>query len=66
MIARVSGVDRGSIRPETALAGELGIDAPGTLEMLIRIEDRFGVEIDETLLRTVGDLLEAVDRQAGD
>ncbi len=67
VIARVSGVHAASLERDTELVGELGIDSPKALHMLIQLEDRLGVEIgdDETArLRTVGDVLDALARLA--
>ncbi len=67
VISRVSGVEAASLGPETELVGELGIDSPKALHMLIQLEDRFGVEIgdeDTARLRTVGDVLDALARLA--
>ncbi len=67
VIATVSGVDRKEITPESELVGDLGIDSPKALAMLVEIEDRLELEIDDELitrLDTVADVLRAIDQPA--
>ena len=66
VIAKVSGVDPGRVTPESALVGDLGIDSPKALAMLVELEDRLDVEIDDeavTGLDTVADVLRAIQHQ---
>ena len=63
VIAKVSGVDRREITPQSALVGDLGIDSPKALAMLVEIEDRLDLEIDDesvSELNTVADVLRAI------
>ena len=67
VIAKVSGVDREKIGPESELVGDLGIDSPKALAMLVEIEDRLDMEIDDELvtrLNTVADVFRAIEHQA--
>jgi 1-acyl-sn-glycerol-3-phosphate acyltransferase len=57
---------RGSLRvtPEAALDGDLGFDSLGRVELLLRIEQRFGARLPEHLLNlaeTPADLLAALE-----
>lgn len=64
-LGEICGVDPVTIKPEDDLFAQLGLDSPKILHLLVKIEDRFDVEIrDEDLegLQTVGDVLTAVDR----
>lgn len=64
VIAEVSGVEVESLQPETELVGQLGIDSPRALQMLVELEDRLDVEIsDEDVenLNTVGDILTTIE-----
>jgi acyl carrier protein len=66
VIAQVSGVDRQEIGPQTELVGDLGIDSPKALAMLVELEDRLEIEIDDeevTRLHTVADVLGAIEQQ---
>ena len=55
-------------RPERLpLVGDLGLDSPRALELLIELEESLGVEIDDSAaggLNTVGDVLGLVDSLA--
>jgi len=64
VIAKVSGVERREIAPEKELVGDLGIDSPKALAMLVELEDRLAVEIEDemvTRLYTVADVLSAIE-----
>ena len=64
-IAEVCGVDIQNLKPEDDLFATLGIDSPKALHLLLKLEDRFEIEIsDEDVegLKTVGDVLHAIDR----
>jgi acyl carrier protein len=64
VIARVTGAAVQSISPETELVADLDMDSAKALELLVELEDRFEVEIDDeeaANLNTVGDVLAAVD-----
>lgn len=66
ILAKVSGVEQAKIGPQSALVGDLGIDSPKALAMLVELEDRLGVEIDDgavTRLDTVADVLQAIESQ---
>lgn len=64
VIAKVSGKPLEAITPDAELVGELGIDSPKALELLIEIEDALGIEISDEeaeSLDTVGDILRFVE-----
>lgn len=64
-LAEVSGVDAREIAPDMDLVADLGIDSPKALRLLVALEDRFDVEIDDedaTRMRTVGDILAFAER----
>ena len=66
VIAEVSGVELGELRPESELVGDLGIDSPKALAMLVELEDRLELEVNDELvaqLHTVGDVLALLERQ---
>lgn len=65
ILAEVAGVDPGTLAPETELVADLGIDSPKALLLLVKIEDRFDIEIDDDAvaeMKTVGDVLDAVEK----
>lgn len=66
VIAKISGVARQEITPGAELVADLGIDSPKALAMLVELEDRLEVAIDDELvtrLNSVADVLEAIERQ---
>ena len=65
VIARITGVDRGTITTEMELVADLGLDSAKAFELLVELEDRIGIEIDDdqaARLNTVGDIVAYVDR----
>ena len=63
ILARETGVDLAEINETTELIGDLGIDSPRALQVLVEIEDKLDIEVgDEEVanLRTVGDVLAVV------
>ena len=64
VIAQVTGVSTGSITPEMELVADLDMDSAKALELLVELEDRFEVEIDDddaAMLNTVGDVLATIE-----
>lgn len=60
ILARLSGKTMPDILPEMYLVGDLGIDSPKALELLIELEDAFDIEIEEedaSEMETVADVL---------
>lgn len=61
LLSELSGTERDEIRPDMELAGDLGIDSPKALQLLVGLEDRLGIEIsdeDAARMNTVGDVLD--------
>lgn len=68
VVAQVSGKRVEELEPANELVAHLWIDSPKALQLLVVLEDRLEIEIDDTEvanLATVGDLLAAVDRIPG-
>ena len=66
VIAKISGVARQEITPGAELVADLGIDSPKALAMLVELEDRLEVAIDDELvtrLNSVADVLGAIERE---
>lgn len=67
VIARISGTDRSRLTPELELVANLGFDSAKALELLVTLEERLGIEIedeDAARLNTVGDILAYLDSRA--
>jgi acyl carrier protein len=65
LLSRVSGTPAGDIRPEMDLVGDLGIDSPKAIELLLELEEALGIEIgddDAAKMDTVRDVLALADR----
>ena len=61
IISALSERDVSQIAPEMDLVGDLGIDSPKALQLLLDIEDQLGVEIsdeDAAKMDSVGDILD--------
>ena len=54
IIAERTGCDASTVKPENTFA-ELGIDSLDTVELLMNLEDKLGIEIDRKV-ETVADL----------
>lgn len=64
VIARIAGLEAESITPGMELVADLDMDSARALELLVELEDSFGVEIDDddaAKLATVGDVLAIVE-----
>lgn len=60
IIARVAGRSAGELRAEQNLVGDLQIDSPKALQLLLQLEDDLGLEISDeeaAKMDTVGDVL---------
>jgi len=63
IIARITGRPAESIDPEMELVADLDMDSARSLELLVELEDRFGVELDDDAaadLNTVADVLTTI------
>ena len=64
VIAEVTGVSADSLTPGMELVADLDMDSAKALELLVELENRFDVEIDDedvAKLATVGDVLATVE-----
>ena len=63
ILSKLSSVEPGAITPGMDLVGDLGIDSPKALSLLVELEDALGVEIsdeDAARMDTVGDIFDYV------
>jgi len=64
IVAENLGIEIKSVTPEAMLIDDLGADSLDVIELVLYVEEEFGVEIpDETgdNIKTVQDLIEAVE-----
>ncbi len=65
VISKLASMPIDSLKRETELVADLGIDSPKALQLLVELEDEFGIEIsDEEAARmeTVGDVLDFYEK----
>jgi acyl carrier protein len=67
VLDEVAGIDPESVRPDQSFLDDLDVDSLTMVEVLVYLEDTFGVKIEEEdarSLRTVGDMVEYLDKAA--
>lgn len=65
IISAITGIDSSKITPSSDLRGHLGIDSFAATEILVALEQKYGVRIDpgETLtLKTVQEVIDLIER----
>jgi acyl carrier protein len=65
VLCSILNVDPEKITPEATIIGDLGADSLDTVEVVMELEEEFGIEItDDTAesIRTVGDAIAAVTK----
>ncbi|MBO8130922.1 MAG: acyl carrier protein [Candidatus Marinimicrobia bacterium] len=68
IVAEKLGVEKEKITPEASFIDDLGADSLDTVELIMKMEEEFGIEIpDEEAekLRTVGDVIEYLKTKVG-
>lgn len=66
VIAKVSGKEAQSLKPDMDLVADVGIDSPKALQLIVELEDNLGIEIsDEEAARMekVSDILACAEKQ---
>ena len=61
IVAEVNGLKRSQVTPQSTLTGDLAMDSPTLLHLLVELEAAFDVTISDRAaaeLGTVGDLIE--------
>ena len=67
IIVEELGVTEDQVKPESKFQDDLGADSLDTVELIMRFEEEFGVEIpdeDAEKITTVGDAIEYVNQKA--
>ncbi len=61
VIRETAGLDDVEMKPESTLE-EIGLDSLGTVEILVAVEDEFGIQLDtEEKPKTVGEFVDTVE-----
>ena len=61
IVADNLGVDREKITPETSFVNDLGADSLDTVELVMRFEEEFGIEIPDEDAEKIQSVRDAVD-----
>jgi len=67
IIAEQLGVKREEIKPESSFIDDLGADSLDTVELVMALEEEFGIEIpdeDAEKMTTVGDAIKYIEEKA--
>jgi len=68
IIVEQLGVDESEVNPEAHFINDLGADSLDTVELVMALEEEFGVEIsdeDAEKIQTVGDVIKFIDKLKG-
>lgn len=61
MLADQLGIDAGSIRPEQEVVKDLGADSLDVVELMMALEDEYGITLPEGEVETVKTVQDIVD-----
>ncbi|MCC5815908.1 MAG: acyl carrier protein [Leptospira sp.] len=68
IIVEQLGVDESEVNPEAHFIDDLGADSLDTVELVMALEEEFGIEIsdeDAEKIQTVGDVTKFIDKLKG-
>lgn len=68
IIVEQLGVDESEVNPEAHFINDLGADSLDTVELVMALEEEFGVEIsdeDAEKIQTVGDVIKFIEKLKG-
>ncbi len=61
IIAEQLGIDEGEIRPESSFVDDLGADSLDVVELIMALEEEFGIEIPDEDVEQMSTVEEAVE-----
>ncbi len=61
IIVEQLGVDEEEVKPESKFVEDLGADSLDTVELVMAIEEKFGIEIPDTDAEKIASVKDAVD-----
>ena len=65
IIAEELGIEKGNITMESRLAEDLGADSLDAVELIMALEEEFGIEVDDeaaTKIKKVSDIVEFLEK----
>ena len=66
LLAQQLNIDKATIKPESEIIKDLGADSLDIVEMLMSLEEQFGIEVSEdeaVNLHTVSDIVNVIERK---
>jgi acyl carrier protein len=64
VIASSKDIDPEKVTEQTTLVADLGLDSLDTVELLMSLEEEFGISLEpDESIKTIGDLAAAVDQE---
>lgn len=67
VLAERIGIDKEKITMESSIVGDLNIDSIGMIDLIMELEDEYGIEFDEDdadKIKTIGDVVEYIQKNA--
>lgn len=61
IVAEQLSVDEAEVKPEASFANDLGADSLDTVELVMALEEEFGIEIPDEAAEGIGTVQAAVD-----
>ena len=61
IVASQLGVDKAEVKPEASFANDLGADSLDTVELVMALEEKFGVEIPDEDAEKISTVQNAID-----
>lgn len=68
MISELMGIDKSKIKPDSNFIDDLKADSLDIVQMLIAMENEFGIEFDDAEMqniKTVGDVVKFIEKHKG-
>ncbi len=68
IISEQLGVPEADVKPESSFVNDLGADSLDTVELVMALEEEFGIEIpdeDAEKITTVGDAVKYIEEKSG-
>jgi acyl carrier protein len=66
LVAEQLGIDKSKVKAESNIIEDLGADSLDVIEMLMTLEDEFGITIPDdkiNQIKTVGQIVELIDKK---
>jgi len=61
IVSEQLGVEESEVKPEASFANDLGADSLDTVELVMALEEEFGIEIPDEAAESIGTVQDAVN-----